>query len=187
MRWAVPHQTLLWRGILSVSLKLHSSCSFSNTSIRCPDDWICCKLKNWDNKKLIQMTNLDHESLDSCSYIQGTIQHTVVRQWWIILPDSCHHFHSCDLGDMGHPMFPARPPSSPFVHLPSSSRLCKGLPNDSPVCLLLCTILYILHNVDECVADRRSYHQCGMPFAFWNTSQIQYHSYQNLVSILKFS
>jgi len=56
MRWAVPHRTLLWRGILRVSWKPHSNCSFSNASIRCPDDWICGKLGNRDSGRLIWPT-----------------------------------------------------------------------------------------------------------------------------------
>jgi hypothetical protein len=86
-----------------------------------------------------------------------------------------------------HPMFLASPASSPFVPLPYFSKLCEGLPNGAPVCLLLCTVLCILRNADGCVANRRSYRRCGMPFAFRTSSQIQHHSYQNSVRILIFS
>jgi len=56
MQWAVPHRMLLWRGILRESFKPHSACSFSNPSMRCPDDWICGKLENRDSEKLTWLT-----------------------------------------------------------------------------------------------------------------------------------
>ena len=83
-----------------------------------------------------------------------------------------------------HLMFLVSPHPSPFILLPSPSKLFEGLPNGVLVCLLLCTIVDIPHNADEYVADRRSCCQCGTPFAFHTASQSLCHSYLNLVIIL---
>jgi hypothetical protein len=48
IRYAVPHLTLLWSGILRGSTIPHSICSFSNASMRCPEDWICSEGRKSD-------------------------------------------------------------------------------------------------------------------------------------------
>ena len=65
-----------------------------------------------------------------------------------------------------HPMYSASLPLCPFFHLALYSKSAAELPSGAQVSFSLCITVCIFRNVDECVADRTSCHQCGMLCAF---------------------
>ena len=53
-------------------------------------------------RQIKKVTNLDRNCSDSCNNIKRTIEHMVVRQGWVILPDGSGCFHCCNLRDAVH-------------------------------------------------------------------------------------